>query len=386
MSGMLQGLRSAPRRRTTLIAVLLLALTMAAGFESSTWVGGVAFPFAAAPVALILLARAELPRRLRIAVALGLTALLAMLLVSPLLRDQVQMTALRGDGAPIKLEPTEVLSERFPAWINLPAFWLIYLPVEFPAFYPAGLVTIYALLKDRALAVDRRVVAIAFALTLAASLLVSWLMVSTLGDNNDLGWRAVLPGMMLLIVFAASGLSRIAFRPLAVIPVAAPLLLLLGVPEAVQLARNNIVGTSSASAKAFAASPALWQAVRRATGNDERIANNPLYLENVTPWSVNISWALLSNRRSCYASPALVGPFSALSKAREAEIGAQFVRVFAGHALPGDIDALATQLKCDAAVVTPDDGAWTNDPFATTAFYRLVDGNAAWRIYRVVRP
>ena len=377
-------------KRPGVLNVLLLALTMAAAFESSTWVGGVALPLAAAPVALVLLARAEPQQRLQLVVALSLAALLALLLILPLLYDQLQMTALRGDGPPIRLEPSEVFSEaitdRFGGWANWPAYWLIYLPVEFPAFYPAGFVALCLLLRDRAYPRDSRALAVAFALTLAASLLASWLLVSTLGDNNDLGWRAVLPGIMLLIVFAAAGLSRFAFKPLSAAPVVAILLLLLGLPEAVQLARNNIAGTSSASAKTFADSPALWQAVRRITATDERIANNPNYLEHVTPWGVNISWALLADRRSCYASPALVGPFSALSKAREAEIGAQFGRVFSGKALPGDIDALATQFKCDTAVLTPDDGAWLIDPFAGSGRYRLVDGNAQWRIYRAVRP
>ena len=376
-------------RQPGVLKVLLLALTMAASFESSTWVGGVALPLAAVPVALVMLARAEPQARLRIVTAIGLAALLALLLIAPMLYDQVQMTALRGDGAPIRFEPTEVLSDaitnRFGGWLNIPVFLLIYLPVEFPAFYPAGLVALYLLLRDREYPRDCRALAVAFALTLAASLLASWLLVSTLGDNNDLGWRAVLPGLMLLIVFAAAGLSRLAFRPLTVAPIVALALLLLGLPEAAQLARNNIAGTPGASAKAFAASPALWQAVRRVTAADERIANNPNYLEHVTPWGVNISWALLADRRSCYANPALVGPFSALSKAREAEIGAQFVRVFSGKALPGDIEALATQFNCSIAVVTPDDGAWGNDPFAASARYRLADGNAQWRIYRAVK-
>ena len=372
-----------------LLNVLALALTMAASFESSTWVGGVALPLAAAPAALGLLVRAEPQQRFRLVVALGLAAALAFLLVAPMLYDQLQMTSLRGDGAPIRFEPVQILggnvTDRFGAWLNLPAFWLIYLPVEFPGTYATGLVGLYFLLKDRALPRDRRAVIVAFALTLAASLLASWLLVSTLGDNNDLGWRAVLPGLMLLIVFAAVWLSRLSFRPLTAVPAITVLCLLLGLPDAAQLARSNIAGTPGAQGKTFAASPALWQAVRRVTATDERIANNPNYLEKVTPWGVNISWALLADRRSCYASPALVGPFSALSKAREAEIGAQFVRVFSGQALPGDVEALATQFNCRTAVVTHDDGAWVRDPFATSARYRLADGNAQWRIYRVAK-
>jgi hypothetical protein len=116
-------------KRPGVFNVLLLALTMAASFESSTWVGGVALPLAAMPAALALLARAESRQRFRLVVALGLSALLALLLIAPMLYDQMQMTALRGDGAPIRFEPTEVIGEaitdRFGGWLNLPAFWLI---------------------------------------------------------------------------------------------------------------------------------------------------------------------------------------------------------------------------------------------------------------------
>jgi hypothetical protein len=375
-------------KRPGVPTVLLLALSMAAAFESSTWVGGVAFPLAAAPIALLMLARAEPRHRLRLFIGLAVAALLALLLISPFLYDQLQMTALRGNGPPIKLEPTQIFSDaitgRFGAWINWPAFWLIYLPVEFPAFYLTGLVALYAVLKDRAMAPERRAMAVAFALAIAASLAASWLLVSTLGDNNDLGWRAVLPGMMLLMVFAAVGLSRLTFRRHGIAFIAAGALILLGVSDGVQFGTGNVVVAPNASSKAFAATPALWHAVRRVTAADERIANNPSFMEHVTPWGVNISWALLADRRSCYANAALVGPFSALPKTRQHEIDAQFVRVFAGKARPGDVDQLATQFKCATAVVTPEDGAWTNDPFAGNTLFRLADGNAGWRIYRAV--
>ncbi|MDI1343519.1 MAG: hypothetical protein PSV22_05385 [Pseudolabrys sp.] len=376
--------------------VLLLALTMAAGFESSTWVGGVAFPLAAAPVALVMLARAAPRQRMGIVIGLAIAALLALLLISPFLYDQWQMTALRGDGPPIKLEPNGILGEyvsaivggKFGAWAaslaNGAAYWLIYLPVEFPAFYLTGLVTLYVVLKDRALSPERRALAVAFALAIAASLTASWLLVSTLGDNNDLGWRAILPGMMLLMVFAAAGLSRLTFQRHAIALVAGGALVLLAIPDGARFAGGNIAGTPGVSAKAFAATPELWQAVRRVTPDADRVANNPLAMEHVTPWSVNIGWALMGNRRSCYANAALVGPFSALPKARQDEIEVQFVRTFAGQAKAGDIEQLATQFKCATAVVTPEDGAWTNDPFASSTVYRLAEGNANWRIYRVV--
>ena len=103
----------------------------------------------------------------------------------------------------------------------------------------------------------------------------------------------------------------------------------------------------------------------------------------MTPWPVNISWALLADRRSCYAGPALVGPVSALSEQRNLLINAQFKRVFAGDADPADMVQLATQYNCSTAVVTPQDGAWQRDPFAASPFYRMVEDNPAWRIYKL---
>jgi hypothetical protein len=113
------------------------------------------------------------------------------------------------------------------------------------------------------------------------------------------------------------------------------------------------------------------------------VANNPLFLADMTPWPVNISWALLANRRSCYAGRDLALPFAPLTRQRREAVDAQFVRVFAGDARPDDLRELATQYGCRLAVVTAPDGAWTRDPFAAHPFYRLVEADAAWRIYRV---
>ncbi len=371
-------------KRPNVLAALLLALTMAAGFESSTWVGGVAFPLAAFPVALYLLARAAPLQRLRILIGFAAAALLALLLISPFVYDQVQMAALRGGQAPIAIEPMEILHAdivaRFGAWLDWPVFWLVFLPVELPAIYMTGLVALVVIVKNRSSGDERRTLAIVFALTIAASLMASWLLVSTLGDNNDLGWRAALPGQLLLIVFAAAGLSRLTFK-LSPLPIAAIALVLLAVPGGVSIAIRNMAGTPGEADKAFAQTPPLWQAVRRVTPEADRIASNPSHMEKMTPWPANISWALLADRRSCYAGPAFA-PFSARPTERQKEIDAQFARVFAGQAVPGDIEALAAQTKCDTAVVTPADGAWANDPFAASALYRLADGTAAWRIYR----
>jgi len=381
--------------RPRALTVLLFALLMAAGFESSTWVGGIVFPLAAAPVALVMLARAERHERWRIVAGLAVAVLIALALISPFLYDQLRMTALRGDGSPVAVVPFAILGDSIRDWIggrfgvatgnaaNAAAYWLILLPVEFPAFYVTGLVALFFLFRDRAPQESKSIV-VAFALALAASLCAAWLLLSTLGENNDLGWRAVLPGVLLLMVIAAAGLSRLTLttRP-AVLSIAA-ILILLGLPDAAQFSYGSFIVKPNETSKAFADTPALWQAVRRHTPPAERIANNPAFMERATAWGVNISWALLADRRSCYAGLALIGPLSAQSQQHQQEIEEQFARVFDGRARSGDIEQLAVHYHCATAVVVPSDGAWNNDPFAASSLYRLVEGNPNWRIYRAV--
>jgi hypothetical protein len=133
----------------------------------------------------------------------------------------------------------------------------------------------------------------------------------------------------------------------------------------------------------FVETPGMWAAVRRHTTAEERVANNPLFLRDVTPWPVNLSWALLSDRRSCFAGRELTLAFTSLPRKRREQINAQFEHVFRGDASPDDVQELAGRYDCRAVVVTREDGAWNRDPFATSPLYRLVESSDRWRIYRV---
>jgi hypothetical protein len=90
---------------------------------------------------------------------------------------------------------------------------------------------------------------------------------------------------------------------------------------------------------------------------------HPRYL---TPWPVNISWALMSNRRSCFAGAETGYIYASLSAARAQDIDAQFIRVFAGEGSSTDIEELARRYDCRVIVVSASDGAWTRDPFAAS--------------------
>jgi hypothetical protein len=381
--------RSAERQGA--LNLLTVALVAAAAFESSVWIGGVTFPLSVLAIGLMTFAGAEPRIRPRFAACLVVAALLAIALASPLLYDQLNVNALRHDGTPIAVVPYSVLGDAVPEpvrrMLDLPAYWLIFLAIEFPAFYPAGALMLVLLVREHALMPDRRPIVLALVSLALVSLGIGWLLVSTVGGNNDLGWRGILPGVLVLIVAAAVGLSRwlraaMPFKAAAVLGC-----VVLGLPGGIDLIRGYVFAAPPPSAQVFAATPALWEAVRRHSDATDRVANNPLFLADMTPWPVNISWALLANRRSCYAGRDLALPFAPVSRQRRAEIGAQFVRVFAGDAGPDDVSMLATRFGCRVAVVAAQDGAWTRDPFAVSPVYRLVEAEpTAWRIYKVSDP
>jgi hypothetical protein len=321
---------------------------------------------------------------------IAIAGILAACLTAPFILDQAMATAARNGGAPIALQPMAVLGEFLPeGWrrlLDLPAFWLIYLPVEFPAVYPLGVIALAILLGSRRLDAGRWQVTLALATLAAASLMVSWLFVSRVG-YNDLGWRAAIPGLMVLTIVSAVGLTRwIAER--AFVPVGLALLLLaLGLYESVGMLRENASGTSTPQGRVFARSPEIWAATRRHSAATERVANNPRFLDRMTPWAGNISWALLANRRSCFAADQLLLAFAPLPRARREAIDRQFGRVFAGNAEADDLRDLASRYDCALVVVTAQDGAWANDTFAASALYELIESkDGEWRIYRRKSP
>ena len=194
-----------------LFAFAAFALVVVAGFEGSTWIGGVTFAVAAPAAALVLLARLEPKRRAPFLITCIGAAALAALMAAPFLHDQVAATAQRGGGLPIGVDPYEVLGPWFPEHLrrilDLPAFWLVLLVIEFPAIFITGVIALAVLLRSGLESGRKRVIA-ALAALAAASLVVTWLLTSRLGDHNDLAWRAVLPAVLVLIIAAAAGLTR----------------------------------------------------------------------------------------------------------------------------------------------------------------------------------
>jgi hypothetical protein len=369
-------------QRRSFGTLLTLVLIVAGGFESSTYVGGLTFAIAALVSAPILIAAIKPEQRIRFVAGLAMAGVLVAVLAAPFIRDQLANVAARGGGRLIVLHPFEVLGAIFPLplrrVLDLPAYWLLLLPVELPATYLAGAIALAVALRCAAPGPEKTAAALFLTLT-AASLCVSWLLVSTVGDNSDLTLRAVLPAAMILIAGAAAGMMSSICRAL----IAALALggLVLSLPDTARMLKSNIEGTSRPDETLFAQSPDLWAAVRRYAPPGARVINNPLYLKDATPWPVNISWALLADRSSCFAGREMALAFAPVTPDRREAINEQFIRVFAGQGTPDDVAAMARDYACDVVVLVPQDGAWSNDLFASSPDYRLAESRDGWRIY-----
>jgi hypothetical protein len=318
---------------------------------------------------------------------MAVAAVLVVCLAAPFLNNQLMAVAARGDDNPIVLRHFAVLGAMFPVALrhvlDWPAYWLVLLPIELPATYVAGVMALVAMLRSRVPQPEKLATAVLVCLA-AAGLLASWLLASTLGDNNDLGLRAVLPAASVLIAATAAGLMLLP-RP-AVIAATAIGGLILSLPDTAAMIRSNVDGTPTPDGAVFAQTPELWSAVRRYAAPTARVANNPLFLQDLTPWPGNVSWALIANRSSCFAGRELALALAPLSDARREAINDQFIRVFAGEGTPGDISDMAKKYACDVVVVVPQDKAWTNDPFALSPDYRLAENrDGRWRIYVAVK-
>ncbi len=374
-------------QRQSVLLLLTLVLVVVAGFESSTYVGGITFAIAALAAAPLLLVAIEPARRLRFFAGMAVAAVLVVCLAAPFLNNQLMAVAARGGDSPIVLRHFAVLGAMFPAALrhvlDWPAYWLVLLPIELPATYVAGVIALIAMLRSGAPQPEKLATA-ALACLAAAGLLASWLLASTLGDNNDLGLRAVLPAASVLIAAAAAGMMLLPRR--AVIAATAIGGLILSLPDTAVMIRSNVDGTPTPDGSVFAQTPELWQAVRRYAAPTARVANNPLFLQDLTPWPANISWALLANRSSCFAGRELALALAPLSEGMREAINAQFVRVFAGEGTAGDLSDMAKKYACDVVVVVPQDKAWNNDPFAASPDYRLAENrDGRWRIYVAVK-
>jgi hypothetical protein len=366
---------------------LWLSILSAAAFQASVWVGGVALLLVFSLVACSTILDAEPAERQHFALLCVLSAALAVAISLPLVLLQFAAVANRGGEFPIAIMAMEVLGDTVPSAVrralDIPAYWIVFLPVELHVVYVAGVVMAGKIYFDKEFASDKREFARNAIIATVTCLVLAGFVRGAVVHNNDLSWRGAIPAILCLTALSAAGVAMYWRRLSKSFIVAVMMLLSMALFDGVIYLSRNMLPETSRSGKLFEASVAMWRAVRRHSGPLDRVANNPYYLADMTTWPINISWALLSNRRSCYANKDMVLAFVPGLQNRAEDYDALFKRVFAGTPQQGDVGELATTLRCDIFVVTASDSAWRNDPFLRESSLELVDSDSAnWRIYR----
>ncbi len=194
--------------RQSALRLLSLVVIVTAGFESSSYVGGVTFAVAALAAAPLLFAAVEPGRRMRFGAGLAAAAVLTVGLAAPFIHDQLATVAARGGGIPIGFHAARFSAtcfrRRCAACSMSRPFGSFCCRSSFPRPSSPGAIALLAW-RGAPPAPEKTAVAVLTALA-GAGLAISWLLVGTLGDNNDLGLRAVLPAAMVLIAAAAAGM------------------------------------------------------------------------------------------------------------------------------------------------------------------------------------
>ena len=370
-------------QRQSLALLLVLVLVVVAGFESSSFVGGVTFAIAALVATPILFAGTEPTQRRRFAIGSAVAAALAVCLAMPFVLNQLAALRLRGGGSATLSTLTACSVRPSP---TRSAACSISRPIGSsccrsncrPPLSPARSRSPW---RYAALCRTRKGSPWpALACLTGTGLLVS----SAFGQHAWRKQRSRAPRHHP----RRNGIDRC--RGGGIFSCALPRRDRRdGAGRApAQPAghrchdRSNIAGEPRPGGQILAQTPELWNAVRRYAPPDARVANNPQFLRDVTPWPVNISWALLANRSSCFAGREMALAFAPLPPPRREAIDAQFIRVFAGEGTAADVNDMAKQYGCEVVVVVPQDKAWTHDPFAASPDYRSAENrDGRWRIY-----
>ena len=167
--------------RPTVLGSLVLGLMVAAGFEASTWIGGLCFALACVALVPIALLQGVPGRRRSLFLGLCVAGIVAAAVSSPFLIDQAAAAARRQHQFPISLRMPDTLGPGMPySWrmlLAIPACWLVLLPIELSLSYLAGMAVIVRSLRwlPHVSRSQRRLALMVIALALSSLLMATFL-------------------------------------------------------------------------------------------------------------------------------------------------------------------------------------------------------------------
>jgi hypothetical protein len=362
---------------------LVLGLSCAGAFGCSVWVAMVLA--VAGPVILVVLfasARHRPEEGRRAAALLGLAALVAIGFSLPIVA-----AALAGPTAPTRGSVALFLLHPLPrphsALVQILAYWVLYVAAVLGVTFFAGLFGLaIAPLADRR---QWRRFRLLSAISALVSLSICQFARSTI-YTNDLGWRANLVATVVLTIWGAAGLewlvSRAAERAGWPRRHRRALLVLSAMGLAVGLAAcpRGLPGPPAGedplrgARRRLAKQERAWQVVREHAGPSELVQANPRgAFSELTPWPINISAALFSDRRSAILDPVWGWIYAHRAEPRARQVTINLVgQVFSANPSAESVAALRDLLHVKVLLLDPADPVWPGTAIAATGRYRQV--------------
>jgi hypothetical protein len=381
--------------RTATLAVLLAAAIM-----TSAWTGGVA-PVLAATLALpcLMITRAT---RERLAQAVGRLAAAA---VFAAVLSSSYLLYLRGLRVTSPNELVYVATWVYPTSTALPPlgfagivfnclnFISIFALIHIGLAYPAGLHGLYCRSNAPGLA--------GFVDLSRASIPATFVIVLFLRSaliHNDLGWRGILPGILLLYAFAGSSLAglieglqdwrrdgaRLTLATLSAFLFAASL------AATHRMYEENILAEPTSKVRIqhtlMLDTGRAWARIQALTAPDAIVMASPTAFENVTKPGGNAPWALFGDRRlflTDFEWGLVFAHHVAVSRAAAAEM--LQTALFAGNVGEAELQHLRDEEKVAAILVAPGDQVLGTGRLNAGGYFRLVERVGEFEIHLAAR-
>jgi hypothetical protein len=394
---------------------LIISLSTATAFGSSVWVGGVAL-ILVSPILLLMIVRLRLPHQnyLNTAKTLLLAIFICSLIALPAIIAQISGPGMSNSPLPfgIKIYPATRLfaNDSFLGLIgHIILFWLQFLPLNLGIIYVLGILALFSraptVTENSVASQDKLYEAKAF-LYLSIGGTVGYLLIIQFAQstiiNNDLGWRAVLVPIMLLMVWSAVAFSELAYhgdaskwrprsilirlrwaiQPITMIGLTIGILSTIRVwqlPEPIYTAPSPEV---LARHRGFYRQIHAWAKVREYTAPTDKVQANPDGYADITTWPATLPYALLADRSTAYANVEFVTAYAYRYDRTQNQQQYQLVQnIFSAHPSVDSLRQARDRLKVKAILIDQFDAAWQTDIIEKSGIYRLSYQEADFKIY-----
>lgn len=392
------------RKRLPWAHAIMLGLTVAAGFSSSVWVGGVALTLAAP----LLLAGLWwlFPQPSKIMIPL-LTGLVICILFSIPVLNSILSGPPSSEDFPLAVRPyfyTQFIGDKSVLWqkaANLIMYFIQFLPLNLGLIYLLGILALtnYIPRQDNE---SRGLLVLSSIVVISYFLMVQFIRSSIF--NNDFAWRSVLVPIMLLMVWASVFLTelplkkdnwRLFARRLSRYPFFMPLVwagltisclstaYLWGWPKPHQHRKPD--ASTLVLHQDFLKLKDAWQSIEKHTSPDDLVQSNPdsPLKHVVTRWPAPADLVLFGNRPTAYTENESVTVFAhSYNKQQKDKQYKAIQDLFSQAPSIESVVYAHDQLKIKALLVEYHDPVWNNRLiFAASGRYKLVEQTETYKIY-----